>query len=457
MNIIIQLYLLGWVMVQTAAQPAGGNFVKPIDIGSRLELMVDDYLINSMDKVSFQLHHPQRAEKVLVKEHPWEGEGLGHVSVFQDGEIYRMYYGGYHKPPGFSNEKDQVFCYAESRDGVHWQKPRLGLFEWEGSKANNIIWKGGYISPFIDTRPGVPPDQRYKALAENPGIALVSPDGIRWKKLVDQPVLPNQNWGLAILNVQTNRYMAYLRASREGSRSMAYSSSTDFVHWSAPVLVDFGDSPVEHLYWNLSLPYFRAPHLYLGFPARLVFHPGEGERDRTDAVFVFSRDGFHFSRRYMEAFLRPGPDQLNWREHCNFMARGILPTGEEEMSMYYNDHIRLPTVNIRRLVLRTDGFVSVRAPYAGGEFTTQPIRFSGKHLVLNISTSAAGSVRVEIQDAEGKPLDGFALADNRFFGDKIAHVVSWTKGNDLSALIGKPIRLRFVMRDCDLYSFRFQP
>lgn len=125
--------------------------------------------------------------------------------------------------------------------------------------------------------------------------------------------------------------------------------------------------------------------------------------------------------------------------------------------MYYNDHIRLPTVNIRRLVLRTDGFVSVRAPYAGGEFTTRPIRFSGKHLVLNISTSAAGSVRVEIQDAEGKPLDGFALADNRFFGDKIAHVVSWTKGNDLSALIGKPIRLRFVMRDCDLYSFRFQP
>ena len=107
-------------------------------------------------------------------------------------------------------------------------------------------------------------------------------------------------------------------------------------------------------------------------------------------------------------------------------------------------------------MLRTDGFVSIQAPYSGGELVTKPVIFQGSKLVINYATSAAGSVRVELQDAEGNPLPGFALDDcPEIYGDQIERVVAWKSGTDVNALVGKPIRVRFVLKDADLYSLRF--
>ena len=120
---------------------------------------------------------------------------------------------------------------------------------------------------------------------------------------------------------------------------------------------------------------------------------------------------------------------------------------------YTGESCRLP-----RHTIRIDGFVSVQAPLSGGELVTKPIRFEGNELVMNFSTSAAGSVRVEIQDIEGKPTPGFALDEcPEVYGDSIERVVHWQSGPDLGALAGKPVRLRFVLEDADLYSIRFAP
>jgi hypothetical protein len=101
--------------------------------------------------------------------------------------------------------------------------------------------------------------------------------------------------------------------------------------------------------------------------------------------------------------------------------------------------------------------ISLNAPLNGGEAVTKPIRFAGGELVLNLSTSAAGSVRVEIQDAAGKPLEGYSLADcPEVFGDKLERVVRWKAGPDVSSLAGQAVRLRFVLQDADLFSFRFR-
>ncbi len=105
-----------------------------------------------------------------------------------------------------------------------------------------------------------------------------------------------------------------------------------------------------------------------------------------------------------------------------------------------------------------DGFVSVQAPFSGGELVTKPVVFEGKKLVMNYSTSAAGSVSVELQTEFGKPIDGFTLADcGEIYGDEIERVVSWKGNSDLSKLASTPVRLRFVIRDGDLYSIRFRP
>jgi hypothetical protein len=94
----------------------------------------------------------------------------------------------------------------------------------------------------------------------------------------------------------------------------------------------------------------------------------------------------------------------------------------------------------------------------GGELLTKPLKFTGRELEINFATSAAGSIRVEMQNEAGQPLPGFALADSQsLFGDSLARKVSWAKGTDVSEVAGKTVRLRFVMQDADLYALRFTP
>ena len=125
--------------------------------------------------------------------------------------------------------------------------------------------------------------------------------------------------------------------------------------------------------------------------------------------------------------------------------------------MYGREGGKVPSASFRRFTLRTDGFVSVNAGFSGGEFTTRPLIFEGGELELNYSTSAIGSVRVEIQDAEGRPLPGFALDDfPEKFGDEIEGVMKWNGGRDVSSLAGKPVRLRFALMDADLFAFKFR-
>ena len=138
------------------------------------------------------------------------------------------------------------------------------------------------------------------------------------------------------------------------------------------------------------------------------------------------------------------------------MGPGLVPTGDGEMSLYFIEQYRTDSVHIRRGVLRVDGLASVHAGYQAREFVTRPLVFTGMRLVLNLSTSAAGSIQVELQDANGRPLPGHALADcPEIYGDKLEQVVSWKGGPDVKQFAGQPVRLRFVLKDADLYSIRF--
>ena len=488
--------------------PAAVGADQPINIGSRLELLLDDYLVESMKNLSFKLHSPRPAEKVLNFDAPWEGPSYfgpvsGYVTVFQDAKRYRMYYAswfGHRLKP--ADPEQQFTCYAESTDGIHWTKPSLGLVEFEGSKKNNIIRRGGRTShnfaPFIDTRPGVPAGERYKAVGGNgKAYAFGSADGIHWRLLGKDPILTGEEpafdrydairWGnnpkneRAILDSQnvafwdsrSGQYVLYFRAyirgrTRDGKgmsgafRFVFRATSRDFLHWSHIEPIDFGEPPRlwrHELYTTATKPYYRAPHLYLAFPLRMVpLRPlFGGSFGIGESAFMFSRQGRRF-RLFPEAFLPLGPDAHNWTKHGNMIAWGLLPTAKDELSIYYQQHDHQKTAHLRRGVLRTDGFVSLHAPPdEAGICISRPLAFRGQRLVLNVATGAGGGVRVAILDAKTQtPLKGFD--DSReFYGDKIDHTVIWSGGSDLGALAGRPVRLRFTMRDTDLYSFRFTP
>ena len=157
-----------------------------------------------------------------------------------------------------------------------------------------------------------------------------------------------------------------------------------------------------------------------------------------------------------ESFIRPGIGINNWTTRTNYPVCGVVQTGPEEMSLYVHRNYGQETAHLERMTLRLDGFTSLHAPYQGGEMLTHPLKFSGSRLEINYSTSAAGSLRVEIQEPKGQPITGFSLDEcPEILGDEILRIVSWRGGSDVSSLAGKAVRLRFVMKDADLYSIRF--
>ncbi|MBM3493651.1 MAG: hypothetical protein FJX72_04915 [Armatimonadetes bacterium] len=445
------------------------------------QLFVDRSMVAEMKGAELRLHRPEPREVALRFDAPWEGKESGYVTVMRDHEgRFRMYYRGGGEP------SREVACVAFSDDGITWTKPTLGLFDHAGSKANNIVfvgrepsyWETHNFTPFLDANPNAPAEARYKAIGlgrayppvtpdrQKALVALGSPDGIRWRPLSDKAIIWDGSFdsqNVAFWDTLRREYVCYLRAGSDGIRSVKRATSKDFLTWTAAEWLDFGPGEPEHFYTNAIAPYFRDPSLYLGFPMRFIpERKAVGSTKRptdgvSDAVLISSRDGLRFDRTFREAFIRPGLSQANWGDAHgnNTPAWGILQTGPDEISIYWSENYG-GTPHVRRGALRLDGFVSVYAPASGGEMITKPIRCTGPILKLNYSTSAAGGIRCEVQDAGGTPIEGLTLGDSiELFGDEMAGTLAWKNGTPLGALVGKAIRLRFVMRDADLYSVRF--
>ncbi len=494
---------------------AGGD--TPVAIGSRRELFVGGFLVDRLGGgARLQLHHPEPRETVLVHDAPWEGTGSGYHSVFQDGDLYRMYYKAWHLDvtKGKVNTASHPLfcCYAESDDGIHWHKPKLGLHEFNGSKANNIAIASGRMGPitvdaghpavFKDENPDAPADARYKAIVRSPkphGLhALKSPDGLHWAPMADAPVITSgafDSQNLAFWDPVRKEYRAYWRIFTSGTtdaenwkpggvRAIRTATSPDFVNWSKPIDVAYVDSPAEHLYTNQIKPYYRAPHIFIGFPTRYVergwspsmralpelehreWRAGASLRygtALTEGLLMASRDGVLFNR-WNEAFLRPGIEREGtWHYGHQYIAWHVVETksplegAPNELSLYAGESYWTGTSSeLRRYTLRLDGFVSAGAPMSGGEVVTKLVTFEGDRLQLNFSTSAAGTLRVEFQDAAGRPIPGFTAADcDDVFGDAIQRTVTFQGSGDVGKLAGKPVRLRFVLNDADVYAFQF--
>lgn len=477
--------------------------MKPIEIESRRELFVDHLLIDQMQEARLHLHRPQPREVVLRHDRPWEGPFSLYHTIIRDGDRCLLFYRGWQVP-----EDPAVYCLAESTDGIHFERPDLGMHEWQGSRENNIfLAEEPYthtFAPFLDTRPGVPRKERFKAFSRahvgegessRPVLmGFVSADGVEWDLLRDEPIITDgafDSQNVGFWSEVEGKYVACYRTFRrkeefesgvtgpttgaERLRSVMRATSEDFRRWDAGVLMDYrtgGEpAPVEEFYISQTRPYFRAPHIYVALPARFMAgrsaiteeeaeHIGVHQTQLSacsDACFMTARPGNDwYDRTFMEAFVRPRIGASHWSGRCNYPACGVVQTGEGEMSFYVAEHYAQPGSQLRRYSLRLDGFSSVRAPHGGGELLTRPVVFSGSELRLNYATGAAGSMRVEIRDRDNRPIPGYSLGEAiDIFGNRIDGPAAWENGTDVSALAGRPVRLRFVMRDADLYAFRF--
>jgi hypothetical protein len=180
--------------------------------------------------------------------------------------------------------------------------------------------------------------------------------------------------------------------------------------------------------------------------------------DASDAVLLSTRGGDRYDRTFGRAYIRPGLDAHNWVSRANYPALGVVPTGPAEMSLYVQRHTNQKTHYLERMTLRTDGFASAASPVGGGvgELRTRLLTFTGDALEINYATSAAGSISVELQDAAGQPIPGFTAKDCLpLMGDAIEQKVEWRSSPSLRAMSGKPVRLRAILQDADLYALHF--
>jgi hypothetical protein len=448
-------------------------------IENRRELFVDDYIIDKLDGISFRIGEPLSAGSVMTFSEPWEGQFSFYVSLVFDGSLYRMYYRGL---TGYENKGDQqVTCYAISVDGKNWVKPNLGLFKVNGTWDNNVVMMDNAegsthnFTVLYDTNNGVRVDEKFKAIG---GIAskglsrYVSGDGVHWKR-VGPPEGLFKGKGLDSQNVlawvpSENQYAIYFRLAKDGVRSISRSVSKDWHSWSEAKPMEFGGAPKEHLYTNATQSYFRAPHILMAMPFRLlpattVLSPEELEafgidptqrKGVADAVLMSSRGGYTYDRKFMESFVRPGVDGRNWAARSNGPALGVVPTGETEMSFYVTRAYGTDDVYLERMVLRHDGFASLHADYAEGRAVTKPLILKGDKLLLNYSASTVGYVKLVLLDEKGREIEGFGEASAAVMtGDRIDAPVVWPNGKTIRNIANTMVRIKFIARDADIYSF----
>lgn len=470
----------------------------PIVIGSRRELFWDNHLLEtSRTSAELKVQSPRIEEIVLLHDAPWEGDGCNAHSIVRDGDLYRMYYLAWKMLDAEvtrHSTRETVVCYAESKDGLTWKKPALGICEFEGSRDNNIILDGNNCDQrdmpyvFMDENPACPAGETFKIIRKDPKGFLccyLSEDGIRFRKgwrMTDQGKFDTQN--IAMWVPEINAYMAYIRDLHDRPslygesrvRDIRWTTSPDFKSWTTPQLLDFGGGEDYPLYVNAVQRYYRAPHQFVGFPSRYVerkdwtanydqlagaglrrkiagIHPRYG-LSTTDCVFMTSRDGKRW-HRFDEAFIRPGIERVNnWVYGDCFPAPAMIETpsplehAPNELSLYcYENHWRMIPAALRRYSIRIDGFASMHAGYAEKRVVTRPFVFHGNALEINVATSARGSVHIDLHGPDT------VLRSCEIFGDTLSRIVPFD--GDVAALSGHEVVMEISMRDADLYSFRF--
>ncbi|MBL9206180.1 MAG: hypothetical protein JNN01_13905 [Opitutaceae bacterium] len=485
---------------------------RAVVIGRNKQLLFDDHVIAERQNVSRVFNPAEKVDRnpIMVGEKPWEGKTIYVGNVLYDDEegIFKMWYWvlrmSYQVPAKPYSQYENLLraakyqesflpCYATSKDGLRWERPNLGLVEFEGSKDNNLLppvsdGRMHNYAGIVKDRRDPDSTRRYKAVAWRPkdakgefGVGVYfSPDGLHWTASALNPVVKGTSDVHTLLgwDERIKKYVAYLRpgsaqklAPAAGSglmRIIGYSTSDDFEHWTpiVPALVPDSVDPVDTQFYGMPVVHYEG--FYIGFP--WVF--------RTNQLthvpqLAFSRDGLHFQRTPLRGdFIPLGPkgdfdDGNVWSVQpvvhggkIWFYYTGTRWRGAYDLFELGND----VADSIGLATLPLDGFASIEAGPNPGTLTTKPMIFEGSRLEFNLEASQKGygtdeatSLRIEILDADGATLPGFSLAESEPETEtRINGHARWKRGGDVSALAGKPVRLRFHLRNAKLYAFQFR-
>ncbi|MBN2308343.1 MAG: hypothetical protein JXR94_05195 [Candidatus Hydrogenedentes bacterium] len=467
--------LLGLAVVMSAvsAPQSGAEDAVPFAIAGDTQLFVDDALVAAKTAVVRRAHACEKPPQPVVEpEMPWEQDGddqriYVYGTVMRDAEtgLFRMWYNRIH-----------LVLYATSEDGLHWNRPELGLHEWEGSKANNIVLPG-FHSPSVVFNADAPPDQRYVMFGSSDGYSVAhSPDGIHWEPYPKNPVIPGGDTCTLTYDADTGEYLAFHKRTikhRGYPRRLVFlATSRDMQEWSEPKLVmapdAVDDAQVDReggrfaQFYNMSA--FPYGGQFLGFVTHFRYSgppPQKGPLQSghdgpIDVQLVHSRDGRSWERCEDRSPVIPnGP--YAYDAGCILGVANAPVVVGDELWLYYTaittthgGFVPEKRITVALAKWRLDGFVSLDAAEEPGTVRTIPLQNEGGHLVVN--ADIAGTLTVAVLDAAGTPLPGYRHEDCQpVTGDSVRHAIRWKERDTLPE--DRPFCIEFRMQNAQLFSF----
>lgn len=476
-------------------------------------LFVDDRFIEQMSGLTRRFHEPLKCAQnpVIRADRPWEHNSAafvdtGLVVYDQKDQLFKAWYqGGYCFGPGdLSN-----MCYATSSDGINWDKPSLGVVEFEGSKDNNIVLMAPCMmhdpAPIIDYK-DPNPERRFKAVwwggRKDPSAkdgwllghcVAFSPDGFHWTEHPDNPVWPGDAEVATPFGIErrSGKLVAYSSADGYGTRVVARSESENFVDWDLPpklvfrpddadppgtemsglAAIDYDCTAIGMLWVIRNLPGFTKKE-WQEIVDRNIRQGSLGPPISMNAAacrimyteLVSSIDGVEWQRICRRPFLPLGP-QASWDECISLVARPIV--ANDRIYLYYTGHGRtMQTPGVEKLqpirdwtsdtglaTLRLDGFASLQAQSTpGGILLTRSFDLEGTTLAVNVDASN-GVARIEVVDENCQPIPGFTKEQAQpITTDQLRATAKWASKSDVGELRGQRIKLRIFLENAHLYS-----
>ncbi len=455
----------------------------PVRIDTSRQLFVDDYLVAATDNLRREVHHPTKhpANPVFVGDKPWEARGTVFQIVRRDEAtgLFRMWYAGYvnfKMPDGVGVRFPAL--YAESKDGIKWEKPALGLHAFNGSKENNIVIPAGNIWGLFVEPDDPAPNRRYKGIVwhepkyvPREGYFLyTSPDGIRWKREREAPLaisllgytLPQSGIGDTTIfrwDRHLGKYIGDVKFVLPGKfRCRGIMESDDLIHWTRPRMTlypDGADEADSQVYGHQSFCY---ESMWLGMMR--MMHTERTGWKQTTVELTASRDGRHWTRvGKREEFIPLGPRDAWDADYHDPCWDPILV--DDELWIYYRSVNRDPSDKnpkvghvIGLAKLRRDGFVSLNGDDPPGWVVTRPLTFSGHSLFVNAEVADGGSIKVAVLSAASEPLGPYALEDSKPLAKgTLQGRMTWQAAQELPELKDSHVRLKFQLKNAKLYSF----
>ena len=450
---------------------------------TKAQLFIDDTWIAESIRVQRTFHEGRKFKHpVITPDKPWERWGcVGYGSALYWRGKFHIWYITWTRPASLK------ICYACSDDGSAFEKPNLGIYEFEGSKDNNIC--------LMTDEPGVidcvgiiddPEDEEWPLKAiywrrffadPHPAggglVACRSKDGIHWDKTPGM-VLPK--WGdrtNAFATKVDGKYVVLGRAPERGRyecRCVWRTESEDLVNWSKPVRMmkpDIEDDARTEIY---STQAFEYESLYMGFIERMHMVP-----DKLDSQLIYSHDSRAWQRTRQRPTFIPWGVRGSWDDTwVSMMSNGPI-LSHNNLWFYYSGRggaHAAPHPHTYSAVglatLRPDGFVSLQAKDREGWVVTPPMTWPDLDLLVNVDARrdltshpsyCSGECRVEVLDEGEQPIEGYsrndcvAIHNNTFRSPMARQFVAWSGEKRMPSLAGRKVRLKFYLRDAHLYSF----